>query len=123
MTTKNITEHYKKYGVIEGDKLLLETAKNNYQKGYDEAKKKADVVIDFYAETLKECNEEKAELIEKIKEKFKEDWFCSDYEADEIGRIIKILDTFKNQTQELASLGEGVAPLFLNSQNQARDKR
>ena len=34
MTTKNITDHYKKYGVIEGDKLLLETAKNNYQKGY-----------------------------------------------------------------------------------------
>ena len=35
--TKDITEHYKKYGVKEGDKLLLETAKNNYQKGYENA--------------------------------------------------------------------------------------
>ena len=33
MKNKNIIEHYKKYGVKEGDKLLLETAKNNFLAG------------------------------------------------------------------------------------------
>ena len=37
--TKDITEHYKKYGVKEGDRLLLETAKNNYAKGFKDGKK------------------------------------------------------------------------------------
>ena len=32
-------EHYKKYGVELGDKLLLETAKNNFKKGQESKEK------------------------------------------------------------------------------------
>ena len=38
---------------------------------------------------------QKSELIEKIREKFELDWFCSDYLDDETERINIILDTFK----------------------------
>ena len=116
MTTKNITEHYKKYGVIEGDKLLLETAKNNYQKGYDEARKEADEEINkliqqkqmiiekegypasdciavLRKEIKQEYNEEKAELIEKIKIAIREEVENSDEVY--MSRIDNILDTFK----------------------------
>ena len=78
MTTKNITEHYKKYGVIEGDKLLLETAKNNYQKGYDEAKKEADELEkekEMYSQVIieleKKLQTQKSELIKNIKSEWR----------------------------------------------------
>lgn len=48
ITMKNqfIIEHYKKYGVSEGDKLLLETAKNNFQKGRESRNKEILEIID-----------------------------------------------------------------------------
>jgi hypothetical protein len=39
-------EHYKKYGVAEGDKLLLETAKNNFKKGQESMKKEILEIIE-----------------------------------------------------------------------------
>ena len=39
-------KHYKKYGVAEGDKLLLETAKNNFKKGQESMKKEILEIIE-----------------------------------------------------------------------------
>ena len=39
-------EHYKKYGVVEGDKLLFETAKNNFKKGQESMKKEILEIIE-----------------------------------------------------------------------------
>jgi hypothetical protein len=90
--TKNITEHYKKYGVIEGDKLLLETAKNNYQKGLEDGKSRTfDIGWEM---ATRVANEEKAELIEKIKSSFGS---MQEYDGWE---ILDILDTFKNQSHD-----------------------
>jgi hypothetical protein len=133
MTTKNITDHYKKYGVIEGDKLLLETAKNNYQKGKEhfnrhisgnicckgcfelgraEAKKEADEKIKWeeeqtnywFNEALK-IKKEKAELIEKIKSELR-DYFDKEYYNDFPSEAFDILDTFKSpQHEEIPAMG------------------
>lgn len=46
MENQFIIEHYKKYGVSEGDKLLLETAKNNFQKGQESRNKEILEIID-----------------------------------------------------------------------------
>jgi len=48
-----IIEHYKKYGVAEGDKLLLETAKNNFKKGQESREKEILEKIDKNILTLK----------------------------------------------------------------------
>jgi hypothetical protein len=133
MTTKNITEHYKKYGVIEGDKLLLETAKNNYQKGQDDKKiycelcngedeasickgcyeNRNDDAKD-YAKVITKLKKEKAELIEKIKnvkqisikteDLIKNKVIVADYIYWK--DLYDILDTFKSpQHEEIPAMG------------------
>jgi phage host-nuclease inhibitor protein Gam len=101
MVNENITDHYKKYRVIEGDKLLLETAKNNYQKGKDEssldiAELKARITILTQGCKII-CEREKSELIEKIKEKallHKRDTKWRQPVLD-YWNFMEILDTFK----------------------------
>jgi hypothetical protein len=113
VTEEKITEHYKKYGVIEGDKLLLETAKNNYQKGYDEAKDEQKAVDEYiyilHEKALRQVSsdyeQKKAELIEKIKDKLRE-YFDKEYYNDFPSEAFDILDTFKSpQHEEIPAMG------------------
>jgi len=83
-----IVEHYKKYGVIEGDRLLLETSMNNFKKGRESKDK---------------------EILEKI-----ENWFK---EETDLFYEMEFEQRWNKLKQQLTTEGEGVSDFTHNLVN------
>jgi hypothetical protein len=79
-TEKEIIEYFKGKNIIDADKLLMDTARNNFNAGYKKAKKENEKVLaeirdelkeglgdlDYSEQTTSEYNDKVTDLIDKI---------------------------------------------------------